>query len=445
MNKIFTTVFLFSIGASVSFSQTWTKMSTSPDSVYYAKSDKSNLTAPYSINLGDTILFYAPRAISSFDFDKHLYSDNGGLSWNKMNFEFSNLIILRASEINNHILGINSDDVATGNTIYKYTGAGNWSLFLNYKYRDIGGFADLAKGTVAYTLPSFIGFMGISSTQQNATISNSTFNYKPFYSFALPKINRLLLACNDPDKQLLLIDNGDLSKPQTAVFTPIADIITKIIQSKSGNLFCAILNSDKVYKSTDNGLTWAQLGRLATYSIFGVFYNDIVAMADGSLLASGGFGFASAGNICIYRSTDEGVTWSPYQTGIPPNSKVEKFHLLRNNTIIARVQKSGGTPETGNIDYALSGFYKLEGATTSISLNTSDYSIEKIYPNPSTGIFNHDLLINSEIKIYDVLGNLIMKKHVDQPFIDISEQTNGVYFLEVSKNNKTTKFRLIKE
>jgi hypothetical protein len=66
----------------------------------------------------------------------------------------------------------------------------------------------------------------------------------------------------------------------------------------------------------------------------------------------------------------------------------------------------------------------------------------KIYPNPTKGSFNIEgtNLVNSKIKIYDILGNLIQQVDAENNLMEFNK-TNlsaGVYFINIEKNNKTT-------
>jgi Secretion system C-terminal sorting domain len=66
-------------------------------------------------------------------------------------------------------------------------------------------------------------------------------------------------------------------------------------------------------------------------------------------------------------------------------------------------------------------------------LDENDLNPISIYPNPSTGIFNiRDLTMDiSEIEIFDLKGNSLLKTASVGSSMDISSFENGVYFLRV--------------
>jgi hypothetical protein len=88
---------------------------------------------------------------------------------------------------------------------------------------------------------------------------------------------------------------------------------------------------------------------------------------------------------------------------------------------------------------------------TCVGLNekNQDLSLISIYPNPSTGKFlinikgNYE---NSNIEIYNSLGMLISRKKTinDHESIDLTEQSDGIYFLKVIDQESTSTYRIIK-
>jgi hypothetical protein len=75
-----------------------------------------------------------------------------------------------------------------------------------------------------------------------------------------------------------------------------------------------------------------------------------------------------------------------------------------------------------------------------------------IYPNPSKGIFNISLgnLQPTGIEVYDLTGKKVYeKKEVTisnfETKIDLSNVTQGIYFVKIIDNNQSTVKRIIKE
>jgi hypothetical protein len=73
-----------------------------------------------------------------------------------------------------------------------------------------------------------------------------------------------------------------------------------------------------------------------------------------------------------------------------------------------------------------------------------------LYPNPSTGLLSLDFSFQhpgkkSLISVYNVLGEKVYESYGNYPIsaIDISDQSNGVYFLKVNSENTSTIKRII--
>lgn len=78
-------------------------------------------------------------------------------------------------------------------------------------------------------------------------------------------------------------------------------------------------------------------------------------------------------------------------------------------------------------------------------------SIVKIYPNPTDGLLNIELHNKNGqktfIRLYNVNGKMLIDKIVyDQnTVIDLSEQPAGIYILNVTIENKTMEWKIIKD
>ncbi|NJM80892.1 MAG: T9SS type A sorting domain-containing protein [Flavobacterium sp.] len=69
-----------------------------------------------------------------------------------------------------------------------------------------------------------------------------------------------------------------------------------------------------------------------------------------------------------------------------------------------------------------------------------------LYPNPAENILTIET-VNSidKITVFDILGNKIMPKRVSNSSIDVSSLANGIYFLEISSNNRNIVKKIIKK
>ena len=75
-----------------------------------------------------------------------------------------------------------------------------------------------------------------------------------------------------------------------------------------------------------------------------------------------------------------------------------------------------------------------------------------VYPNPSNGIFNISLgnLQPTGIEVYDLTGKIVYsKKEITisnfETNIDLTQVTQGIYFVKIIENNQSTVKRIIKE
>jgi len=77
----------------------------------------------------------------------------------------------------------------------------------------------------------------------------------------------------------------------------------------------------------------------------------------------------------------------------------------------------------------------------------SNASLLIIYPNPSNGIYNFDLEESSQIIVTNTLSQVILSENMNigKHYFDISNQANGIYFVNVKQNGKQQTIKLIKE
>ena len=88
------------------------------------------------------------------------------------------------------------------------------------------------------------------------------------------------------------------------------------------------------------------------------------------------------------------------------------------------------------------------------TLSSENFELNNVfvYPNPSKGIFNISLgnLQPTEIEVYDLMGKKVYaKKEITisnfETKIDLSNVTQGIYFVKIKDNNQSTVKRIIKE
>ncbi len=92
--------------------------------------------------------------------------------------------------------------------------------------------------------------------------------------------------------------------------------------------------------------------------------------------------------------------------------------------------------------------FVISGVLSSESFNVNQIAV---FPNPSKGIFNIDFgsFNPDNIEVYDISGKLILQKNklevsTTQTSIDLSNTSDGVYFVKITSENNTITKRIIK-
>lgn len=104
-----------------------------------------------------------------------------------------------------------------------------------------------------------------------------------------------------------------------------------------------------------------------------------------------------------------------------------------------------GTSASGCI--SSSNFTQNVSACTGIEESAANHLTGvSIYPNPATGVINIDLNEKSNVIITNTIGSVIMTKEMQdgKNSIDLSNLSNGVYFIKVTKEGKQETFKFIK-
>lgn len=119
---------------------------------------------------------------------------------------------------------------------------------------------------------------------------------------------------------------------------------------------------------------------------------------------------------------------------------------------------------TGNIAFLNN--FNLNGGTTSnyfagssvVTGNTctvlssddfeSDFEKVKVYPNPSSGIFQLQIQEEVQLEVYDLMGKMVLHKNVPTGIasFDLSQHAAGIYLLKVTNASGDTSFsKIVKE
>jgi ligand-binding sensor domain-containing protein len=211
-----------------------------------------------------------------------------------------------------------------------------------------------------------------------------------------------------------------------------------ITNNASGHLFAGTTTGG-VFRSTDNGDTWTQIntGLNSAYIIMGLTVNK------------SGHVFAASYGGGIYRSTDNGTSWAQMNTSLKDTS-ANCFALHPNGNIYAGTNK-GGVVKSGS-------------ATAIAMINGSipvSFALFQNYPNPfnptTTIIFSIPAHQAGEaevqavsLKIYDLVGkevatlvNESMKPGTYRAAWNASGYASGVYYYQLYANQSCMTKKLI--
>jgi hypothetical protein len=150
----------------------------------------------------------------------------------------------------------------------------------------------------------------------------------------------------------------------------------------------------------------------------------------------------------VERSTGNDSTFQEISTNLGSNTTIfVSPNLVDGTTYYYRVRAANaiGFSNYSNV---------LEVVfTTGINENSAFNSIN-IYPNPSEDIFNielqDDYLGETKITLVDELGRIVYTESINKTKgilssrIDLSNKSNGVYFLKINSDKKTTTKRIVK-
>ncbi len=182
-------------------------------------------------------------------------------------------------------------------------------------------------------------------------------------------------------------------------------------------------NNSHVFKSTDAGLNWVDIGN----NLPDIPVNDIEKDSYGNLFI--------ATDVGVFGSNDEGANWIPLDNNMP-SVPVTDLHI----------------DETQDFLYAATygrSAYKVNISGNILSTSQEQSSVElNIYPNPASKIITISIpeqFFGLNIVFYDSNGKEIYDKYIDKknPTIDISHLKSGIYYLKISNNRISALKKLI--
>jgi hypothetical protein len=218
--------------------------------------------------------------------------------------------------------------------------------------------------------------------------------------------------------------------------------------------------------TSDGGATWTESyltnGGTATGRVVQATSNDVYTGSP-----KGGYGIME-----LYKSFDNGSTWDTILIPDTCNCKVKDFDFINANegaVVISNLNlnvdyiystNDGGvnwyfrhnmtslqnydfdlTENTGYLTGNFGQYYKLTGL-----LNIEEKVVEiGLFPNPAYDIIN--IQSSSLIKgcvVYDINGKIILEEKGEIKFLNVSNLTSGIYFIELNYGSKVAREKFIK-
>ena len=136
--------------------------------------------------------------------------------------------------------------------------------------------------------------------------------------------------------------------------------------------------------------------------------------------------------------------------------------LTASTTATTYTWNTGATTMSISVSPTVTSTYTVSVSNASACVNTSTVMVTvnactginevignsiSIYPNPNNGVFTIELNETTQVIITNVLGNILLKSTFDTgtQILDIKNNVNGIYFLQLNQNGKQRTIKLIKE
>jgi ligand-binding sensor domain-containing protein len=206
----------------------------------------------------------------------------------------------------------------------------------------------------------------------------------------------------------------------TQVNSGLSSIPVRVLVT-SGNTIFAGTYGNGIYISANNGASWTQANN-------GLTDLHVISMAatDSKILAG-----TDAGG--VFYSIDNGLNW------IQVNENLSFLNIP--SLVICGTYVYAGTTNGGIWKRPLSEFTMIKEINNNPEIVVS--------PNPASNIitvyFDSNMEPDATLKIYDILGSLMMLEPLRQERneIDVSSFIKGIYLIEVTTKNHTEKQKII--
>ena len=251
--------------------QTWSKLSTNFDSLWTS-------SVKY-FNKGDTLIYYgSTTGTGSFNAKRFYVSTNGGQTFTR---DFTALDAIGYTPIfglpiNNMIIGFQN---IPNDGSYSFQGLNNWTSILP---QGVGIYGEVNAGTLLWNAGSgSTTLRTMTTTGGNLTVvasGSSGIDLVCSYN----KGNRLFLG-GGSNNVIKYVDNGNFANIQTSTIASQGSGSDVVRFFEAGaNLFAVVdAGTNKLFKSTDNGVTWTIVN--TTYNSSPLTSSFIIGTPNGNI------------------------------------------------------------------------------------------------------------------------------------------------------------------
>jgi hypothetical protein len=411
--------------------QTWSKLSTNFDSLW-----KSSVKY---FNKGDTLIYYgSTTGTGSFNAKRFYVSTNGGQTFTR---DFTALDAIGYSPIfglpiNNMIIGFQN---IPNDGSYSFQGLNNWTSLLP---QGVGIYGEVNSGTLLWNAGSG------NTTLRTMTTSGGNLTIVASGSGGIDLVcsynkgNRLFLG-GGSNNVIKYVDNGNFANIQTSTIASQGSGSDVVRFFEAGaNLFAVVdAGTNKLFKSTDNGVTWTIVN--TTYNSSPLTSSFIIGTPNGNIF----FLESSSGTSDnVFLSTDDGATAVKISNGLPTNGLLHSptiGKILTNGNKVWYQVCAANTVDFVRTDTTIAGLYVFNSGSTGVNESLINSNEISIYPNPTSYVLTIDTRIQfDKIEIYNSIGRLV--KVSKENNIDISNLDRGVYLINLrTKDNKTASKKVI--
>ncbi len=417
MKKNYTTLLALSITIT-SISQTWTKVSGIMDS-----------SQVKGIAVNNNQIIVAGQNWASNTLTDYALSNDGGNTWTKLpTFSFAGTYPMALPQ-NNLLL------VSATISTKKLVGSA-WQNFSSSAY----SFAEFSNGTIVGGNPYGTDTVYYFSTTGVKGFKLGNFKTRIGFKYFNGANNRLFFCSN----YFSYIDQSNPSvKNIPATLDGLAMTesswqarnIINMVKTSNGTLVAIDAIGYGIMKSIDNGINW-----ITTNNMQGTAFNSPIIQ---SIVKNSNDDVFILNSNKVFKTTDYGVSFTDVTGNLPtPNSFRVELFMNASNELFCFVNANG------SVNATKSGIYKLTNINSINDIYKNEIAFN-VYPNPSNSVINVECLSFTKnpttVEITNTLGQVILLKALtnNNTQINISDFVEGIYYITLKTDNKTTTKKLM--